>query len=294
MNPRIFGALIVGSGLVAIAVIGTRFNILGDNQPAATNAQMNVVASAEPLRQYIPTKDSNNDGVPDWQELLNNTEPLQINESAADYQAPDTLTDQFAIEFFEGYVRNKGFGAFAEEPDQLIAQASDNLVAQAQDTLYDTGSINIIPTSPNLVRTHANAVAQIILDYPLPVGTENELLIIERAIVQDDESVLAELDPIIAAYTGMIEDMLSTPVPSNMVKEHLDLLNAYQGIRNTILGMRNSFADPLMGLLRVQRYQDDANGLAIAITNLFEAAYENDASFVAGDAVFSIVMFSEQ
>ncbi|MAZ30084.1 hypothetical protein CL655_02250 [bacterium] len=292
MNTRVKGAILVGGALVAAAFILARYQ-----QPTPQPAANPVVAegpsfvSESPLRQYIPVTDSNGDGIPDWQELLDNTEPLELPTSTTAYTEPETLTDQFALDFFETYVRNEGFGAFGRNPNTLIEQASSDLIRETRDPLYTEQNITLYPATAAQIRTYANAVADIMFAYPLPEGTQNEVLILEQAVAENDAALLTELTPIREAYEGMVRDMLALPVPERFMKAHLDLTNAYQALATSVAAMEQTFTDPLRSLLRLQRYQQDADGLAAAVVNLFTAANESGANFLPEDSVFDVVEF---
>ena len=291
MNPRVTGAFVIGIALVFGAYTLATFGVASSRDTAPRAAVGPVVGLADtPQRQYIATADSNNDGVPDWQEMLNQTEPLTFT-PGEEYIAPETLTDRFALEFFEGYVRNEGFGDFAEDPELLIDEASQRLASEVQDRLYFEDDITIVSSNPMLLRVHANAVATIIEESVLPVGTPNELDLVERVIATNNEALLTQLDPIIANYDAMISKMLATPVPNQMVKEHLDLVNAYQAVHNDIAAMKLIFDDPLFALMRLQRYEDDIRGMLAGITNLFNQTRNLGAPLQASDPVFRVYSF---
>lgn len=292
MSSRVKGAIMVGIALVAGAFVLSRYT--ADEAPAATEA---VVADApeflteSPLRRYIPTEDSNNDGIPDWQALLAETETIALPATSTPFTEPETLTDRFALEFFESYVRNEGFGAFAQPPEDIVNQASDELIAETQDTLFSETDILIVNGTPADITAHANAVATIIDRARVPAGTPNELAIVEQAVATNDAALLSGLQVIVDNYDAIITGMQAVPVPQAMVKEHLDLLNAAQAVRNDIAAMQNLFVDPLTALLRLQRYQDDVLGLGTSMVNLFEGAAQQGASFRSGDPVYAVYQF---
>ena len=284
--------MLIGFALIAAALLissHSRTQPATTTQPAVVETPTFMAES--PLREHIPVTDSDGDGVPDWQELLNNTEPLELPATTTTFTPPETLTDQFALEFFETYVRNEGFGAFGRDPEELISQASDELVAQVRDTLYSERDIIIVDGDPAAITAHANAVATIIDGARLPAGTPNELTIVENALASNQADDLAALDPIIENYGAIIEGMRTLPVPQDMVKEHLDLLNAVNAVHNDIVMMQKMFSDPLAALLRLQRYQDDVVGLGNAVVNLFERARRLGENFAPTDPVFDVYSF---
>ncbi len=291
MNPRIFGAVVFGVLLVCGSFAYTHFNRA---EIESTPTGLVVAKSDQPLRNYIGSNDKNNNGVPDWQEALRTEEPIKLDSIATStYEAPTTVTGQFAVDFFQQIVQNKKFGEFGDTPEELIAQANSDLVRDAQsDTLFSRGDIIILPnTTPELARTYANEIADITIRNGIPADTPNEVLILERAIQRSNPEVLNELDVIIDSYQGMVIEMKRTPVPNELVNEHLDLLNVYQIILTNVEAMKLAFEDPLYTLLRLQRYQDDATKLFFAFTGVFDAAYEAGARFDQTDSTERVVSF---
>lgn len=295
MTTRVKGSILIGFALVASALVLSQYR--GGIAPqapaqAVTDANNEPVTASAPKREAIPVVDSNNDGVPDWQELLNDTEPLVLPDEDS-FAQPETVTGQFALEFFETYVSNEGYGAFARSPEEIVDSASDSIIQQTRDRLYTEQDIKLYAASPEQIRQYANAVADIMFAYPLPEETRNEIVIMEEAVTRGNRDALAELTPIQRSYESMVSDMLALPVPRTLMKEHLDLTNVYQALASSIAAMQNTYEDPLPALVRLRRYQDDVIGLNTAIENLFSAAYNQDADFQPGDSVFNIVRFEE-
>ena len=293
MNPRIFGAIIFGLLLVGGSFTYTQFKRV---TTADAPANLVVAKSDSTGRNYISTGDTNDNGLPDWQEALRTTEPLQLDALAtSSYEVPETITGQFALDFFQDFVQNKKFGEFGDTPDELIAQANSDLVREAQsDILFTRSDIVIIPdTTAELARKYANTVADITIKHGIPRETPNEVLILERAVQQSNPEALKDLGVIVASYEGMIADMKVTPVPEGLVAEHLDLLNVYQMILTDVTAMQLAFEDPLYALLRLQRYQDDATKLFYAFTGVFEAAALAGAKFEPSDSTLILVTITD-
>jgi hypothetical protein len=293
MNTRIKGALLIGVALVAAAFVLAQYRSAPTAPTQVAALQPPTIVTQPSLREYIPPVDSNGDGVPDWQELIDRTEPLTVPQRVTNFREPDTLTEQFALDFFQSYVRNSSFGDFGQSPDELIANASDELVAQAQDTLRTTADITAIASTPGTLRGHANRVAAALNAARLPEGTRNELEIVQDAVARSDANQLRELDPILQNYSLVITEMELMAVPDVLVKEHLDLLNTFVGMRNDIAAFRYLFSDPMYALLRLRRYPDDLQGMATAYQNFFEAAREQGAVFEPNDPVYTVYEYRQ-
>lgn len=290
MNPRILGAFLVGAGLIAFAYYYSPIH-----QPA-DDASLAVVAGPAPIRGAISIGDSDNDGIPDWQEEFRRTEPIRLaqKEEVATYTPPQTLTDTLAIELFEGSVLGNTPSTLGRSQEELLRYASAEIEKASQDTLYTLRDLVLInDSSTERLRVYGNRVAAIALQNGVPVGSRSELTIIEHALRASDESVLAELDARIEAYGKMVEEMHAVEVPSVVAERHLNLLNAYNALYEDLKGMRAAFSDPLYTMVRLKRYYDDVMGTMAAISDLYETLYDRGARFEEGDMTLSFVIFEE-
>ncbi len=287
-QKRIITGIFLSTAIVAGALV-----IQGNHNK---NIQQNVddtvpvVVGTAPDRTAIPIADSNGDGVPDWQEALLATTPIAVPTTASStYTGPDTLTEQFSLEFFERMVRSENSGVFGQSPEALVAASSQALIAEASDELITASAITVSnDTSVAALSRYGESIAAIMITYS-EANPVNEVLVLEAAMQSQDEAVLAALDPKIAAYTAFLEETKKVIVPATMTQEHLNLLNSYQAILNDIIAMRGAFTDPMLALLRLKRYQDDMLGLQVSITNLYESLLTQGATWPSNSVVFSII-----
>ena len=134
-QKRISGALLLGAAFIAGALL-----IRSYKNPTPTTTNVAIVTQA-PERTSIKTLDENNDGIPDWQEALLVTEALQITSTTSEYMEPETLTEQFALDFFQDMVRAENYGAFGDSPEQLVFDATDALAKEVVDELLTVDDI---------------------------------------------------------------------------------------------------------------------------------------------------------
>lgn len=268
-QKRIAGAFLIGGAIVATAFL---IRMQQTSIPVAGT----IAAVGTTDRAHIAVEDADKNGIPDWQDVLLTTEPVVVETSATTtYEAPDTITGKFALRFFEDAIRSKQYGAFGSTPDELIAEATQGLINSAADELFTEKDIEIVAeTNETILRAYGNHIASIALSQKS--GSESEITILQDAVRYDTKERLADLEPIAASYVNMVKLMLETPVPEAYVKQHLDLLNAYNAIRGDIKGMQKLHEDPLYTFIRVKRYEDDVLGLSNAVLNLFSALYLQD------------------
>lgn len=265
---RVGGAFLLGA-----VIIGAALFLRTQKELTLQMASASVAAE----RTFIPVTDIDKNGVADWQDDLHGaTIDIDASSSASStYEKPTTVTGKFAVQFFEGFLRSKMYGSFSRSPEEQIADATQELAAQAQDELLTEKDISVIQMrDQNALRIYSNNVAAILLAHH--TGTENEAIILQDALRTHDPKRLEDLKPITAAYTDMVKNLLEVEVPTGYEKEHLDLLNALNAVKEDVRAMEEVNTDPLYTLLRAKRYQDDVLGMTKAVSNLFNTLYLQD------------------
>ncbi len=224
----------------------------------ATN-ELPAVNSPTPTRGFIPVQDNDNDGLPDWQDTLNiHTIDLSLPPSAT------TKTSELAAEL-AAQMTIPGSNA-----QSIMAEVGPDLAQASIDDPYELDDIVVSSDNSLLaLRQYGNRVAAVAINNAPPVGTEDELTILNRAFTRNDPAVLRGLDPTIASYEKMLKEMLATSVPSSLATEHLALINTYQALTNDIKSFREVFSDALPAMLRFRRYSADAESLYVAISSIY-------------------------
>ncbi len=183
----------------------------------------------------------------------------------------NTLTAQLSKDFFSQYlVLKKSNGTVSAEEAVQIAKntISDTAYTKATGKLYSTLDIHVnTQTSKEIVQTYAKAI-NASLKKNSPKKLENELVILDRAVKSGKESDLAQLDPIINGYKGLIRDLTSMSVPQDGVTVHLGFLNSVSNVLANIEAMRVTFSDPVRSFAGVSQYKQHALELAFAMQKL--------------------------
>jgi hypothetical protein len=209
-----------------------------------------------PLRVAIDVGDKDNNGIEDWRDDFVTTEPIVVNtndSSSEVYTQPDTITGKLGINFIQNIIRAKGYGEFGPSEDEIIGSTINDLERQTSFLIYDTPDILIQENWVEAdIRTYANAVASVINQNEVP-EIEYELATLQDAVNRNDRGRLSELKTLADMYKNTLEETLAIPVPSILVKQHLDLINTYLAIHKDIEAMTLSFDDPAYTLLRLKR-----------------------------------------
>ena len=276
---KISGALLAGAALIAGALLIRSY---GDTNTATVKE---TVVVAAPERKAIKVTDNNADGIPDWQEALLITGTLDIASTPRSFDEPDTLTEKFALDFFQDMVRAETYGAFGDTPEELVIDASNKLAAQAVDVLFVTKDILISSdNSPEALAAYGENIARITTLYP-DTSQENEAVVLARALRSQNPTELEVLDIKLEIYENILRDTKALAVPATLQKEHLDLLNSYQAVLSDIQAMRTAFTDPMLTLLRMKRYEEDTLGMATSFKNLYKKLIASGATWEADSVV---------
>ena len=287
-NKKVTGAFLIGFALIAGSYVVSNF---GKNAEPIT---ANIYTATTPLapRIFIPIVDSDQNGVEDWREDFVSETPLIIDESTSTvpYEMPTSLTDQVGIQLFQSILEAKAMGKVGPSQTEIIQKAADQLRKTVKDVIYGPNNVTTIPISPTAVRTYGNTMAQIILNNNQP-DSENELTILDRAVKSEDPEELKKLIPLALMYKNLRDQSIVTPVPEPFLKQHLDLINTYQALYKNLSDMQLVFSDPVVALMRVKRYQDDAIGLSLALQNIYNVVLPYASVFEPNDPAVLFVVF---
>ena len=287
-NKKVTGSFLIGFALIAGSYVVSNF---GKNAEPIT-ANIYTATTPPAPRIFIPIVDSDQNGVEDWREDFVSETPLIIDESTSTvpYEMPTSLTDQVGIQLFKSILEAKTMGKVGPSQTEIVQKAADQLRKTVKDVIYGPNNVTTIPISPTAVRTYGNTMAQIILNNNQP-DSENELTILDRAVKSEDPEELKKLNPLALMYKNLRDQSIATPVPEPFLKQHLDLINTYQALYKNLSDMQLVFSDPVVALMRVKRYQDDAIGLSLALQNIYNMVLPYASVFESNDPAVLFVVF---
>ena len=290
-DSRLIGAFVIGFAIVAGAftVNNMTKEVVSPNQQASL-----AVVDEAPERNLITVQDSNNDGVEDWQDQFLTAEPIIVKQTATDYTPPNTLTGQVAINFMQNYISGKANG-FGPSDEQLVKNTVDSIKVEATDRMYSLRDIKISDdNSSDSVKNYGNAMANAILDNATTEKTRSDMAILNDIVSKNEvtDKDIADIKLIAQVYKGTLEDTLIIPVPREFTKEHLDLINVYSALYNDAEGLTKLIDDPMKALLRIKRYQEDMQGLTVALENIYRALDKSSYVFQSTDNASLFASFS--
>jgi len=196
----------------------------------------------------VNNPDSDGDGTPDGEEISIGRNPTvagpndlisenKSNQEILSSNSKDgvelTKTEIFSRKFISEISNHSG-----KLDDQAISSISKSLVSTlVNDNKYQTYTIsdlNIINASDkNSLKVYGNKVGEIKQKYIY--DGESELEIIKRTLETEDYKILGNLDIIITYYQQLGNDLLETQVPRIVAQYHVDTINALVGVWYTLM-----------------------------------------------------------
>lgn len=287
INPKIVGATVIGFALIAGAYTISHFG-----EPRYDSQPANVQSAISTQRVAIEIVDNDQNGIEDWRDAFVTTKSVILDQASSTYNPPDTLTGKMGIDFMQNIIRARGYGPFGSSDEEIIERTVDVLGNETTTSFYDTPDITIMEEwNDQDVVNYANTVAATITRYNNP-DLKGELEILHDIVTNENYDRISELESLADIYLNYREDTLKIPVPALLIKEHLDLINTYNAIYVDIDAMTKTSDDPVVALLRLKRYEDDATGLAYALQNIYFALEDYADLFTEKDPAVLFIIFS--
>ncbi len=239
------------------------------------------------------SKDSDGDGLPDWEEQLRGTDPHNpdtdgdgVSDGQEVAQGRDPLTpgegkspsvtspgstldltartapgnglsntDALAINLFKNYLSKKQGGQTLTPEDE---QAVVNAVAASgnvatKPTVYAAGDVSVTGTSSSTLAAYNRALSAALA--PVLSIKEYELLTLQNAISGQDPNGMMTYKHDVALYGESIRALVSMNVPRDALSAHVGLLNALSGMKATLADLETIATDPLVAFVAMSGYE---------------------------------------
>lgn len=190
--------------------------------------------------------------------------PLLTASSSANLNA----TDKLARDLFAQYLNARSQAEITPENAAAFAEEYVQTVKLPEITAhqYTAADITVLPTNTESLQSYWNAVkATHGQNWP---NTRSEILILQEAFSTEDMTKLAELEPIIAGYTAIKDDMSQLAVPNLVVDLHLQVLNSLELYIADLQMIRNSEKDAVSGLVGLRMFLSYNQSVLATLTNL--------------------------
>ena len=276
--------------LVALFLIKSTSLFKNEEVYGQTNSENGLIYGSEKIGDLV-SKDTDSDGIPDWEEGLYGTDPTKkettpgVPDSTAianlktsqvlistDNPEPENLTktDKFSRDLFATVAATTQSGALDQSTaDQIGSSLAANIQNSPQGKVYTLNDIKIIKDdSIQAVKKYNDATDSIHAKYP---GKGDPLDVLQRFVVDEntvDVSVLAELTPIIGQTNNIISALVKTSVPQSLAQMHLDFINGLEKMSENLNSIQLYDTDPVVAMGAINQYEDNATAMQSTFTTL--------------------------
>jgi hypothetical protein len=294
MSKKVLVAIIVFVVIVGGALLATKLK----SKVGYENEQ--VIADTQSEKLY---KDSDNDGLRDWEEELWHTNPNNpdtngdgltdfqdiraginpIGTSTADLLSTTTIatkvnpsiesdlteTDKFSRELFARYTAAKQSGSYATTTDytNFFLDYINNNERGGDIAIYKESDFKSVAETSESLRAYGNALGKAIINgnrkFP-----GNELQIFDDAIAANDSKKLDALSNPISRYNSIRDEMLVMEVPEGILPIHAKMVNLFNIMITGIENMKLVLSDPVKAINGISLYPNASGYLVTAVSEL--------------------------
>lgn len=243
-------------------------------------------------------KDTDGDGIPDWQEGLYGLDPTkkettpgipdstainklksgQVNDAGlADRNTASagienlTETEKFSRELFATIAAGEQNGTMDQTTiNALGASLAEKIENSVVRKVFFLSDIKIIDSdTKQTIQKYNDKLNDIFIKNPIEKG----VMIILQEFINDEENVdiLSELESVISQTNKIISEMLKIEVPKSLSLLHLDLINNFQKVEENISDIRLLNEDSIVTMGAIIQYGKNAPVLASSAKKLTDA-----------------------
>ncbi len=267
MFPNFPHRNLLASAIFAVAIFLIGVWVTRDGYPLSQN-KTNSPATASVSNLETKDRDSDADGLPDWQEALYGSD-IQKTDTDGDgvldgdevrtghdptkrgpndllYTPPTIATsssDALGLqqEFYAQFLKQQGDVLRAATVKELMR----NFKPQEFAPRFGLADLHVVSgNDPAALRTYGNEFGKLIIKYTQQ-KRPNETTILSAALASKDPKKIAELELPAIDYRNFSADLRKIPVPIDIAKDHLAIVNGYDIISRSLLALTHLFTDPL-------------------------------------------------
>jgi len=275
---RLLGAVALSAALVGGVLVITSPNF---SLSFLHSGIANAASTATVLAAYAQ-KDTDADGLPDWEEALYGTDPhnahsvsqtltdgeavaqgmvtpkaagTDASSTPADIEASipgqlpadGSLTQQFAQEFFTQVVQNSNGTTLTSDQEQsIVSQLLSNYTDRAQALIDSPYSTVDIHTDANIsLSAYSAGFEKLALENTPDTGGAATIDLIQNWLVNNDASAKVGISNLAKTYASMAQGLAAMHVPPAQAANHLKLLQSFDTLARSMTVIANYQDDPL-------------------------------------------------
>ena len=285
-----FARLIIGVFVVVLIFIGTT-SYFGSRNEYNQSGKNSLTEKGMTVGDIV-TLDSNNNGIPDWEESLWGLDPkadgatnkmlLAQKKAASGIPTTDSTPDSQLTET-DKFSRSLLATLIAlQQSGNLTPIAITNLAASVGDNVntkhvsvrtYTLEDLRMTTADDAAAKAAYMAGLKQILDQYSSLNLGSELETIASGFDSQSPQILQSLAPTAAAYTAISTEMLALPTPRSAAPYALDLINSSAIMGATLPQVENFYSDVIAGMVGLDDY--------IKASNVSDAASANMRTYFA-------------
>ncbi|MEK7601889.1 MAG: thrombospondin type 3 repeat-containing protein [Patescibacteria group bacterium] len=308
--------LIISASAISIVLIGSAYVVSG---PVPFFTKTVDAESTHDLLVTYAAKDTDTDGLPDWEEALYGTDPdnaHSVNAQVTDGEAVNqglvkpkfatatttpvnissipgvtagatTVTDQFSRKLFEQYLSTRG----ATPPTQadivkfVEAGVGDLKASQVVPDAFNQGQIRVSGEGPEALTRYAADLEKTFAANTTPT-TKSEVEYFSDAVNKGDAASLAKVTLIGTDYQKIAQAMMKISVPKEAAAAHLGLANSLMHMSDVILDLASIKVDPLRAMIGLSSYENTLQQMARSLS-LLNTVFDSEAVVIPDGATGS-------
>lgn len=217
-------------------------------------------------------KDSNDNGIPDWEESLWGLDPskngpenkefitAKRNAMAQDHpelvnNGPITENDALSRDFFSIIMSLQQSGTLDQSAVQAVGDAiGKKIEAEPIADVYTRKMVNVVESTPASISDYYESFINLAIKY----GDKNmgdELIFINQGLQNKDPNAVKQVKSISDTYRAFGKEFIKVPVPNTLVNVHLALANDYEKVGLSVAGLKDVLSDPLNGVKSFINYK---------------------------------------
>tara|TARA_B100000508_G_scaffold60333_2_gene47447 strand:+ start:5382 stop:6314 length:933 start_codon:yes stop_codon:yes gene_type:complete len=277
-NTGIISALIVGVAIISSAFLLTK-------ETPVHLAERAVASPSSALRDQVIEKDSDGDGLLDWEETLWGTDPFTIDtdgdgildgefvQNRKKDKTPEEIvnfeelsfTSQFSRTFFAEYLQYQSDGELSEqEKNSLIARLANSVEADLP-AAFALSSVKTVALTDESLADYFTGIAILVADATPKDVTESELVLLESALNANDPALLSDVEKIAKGYESLAGELAQLKAPENLRANHSALITSVSRLGAIIHAFAATFEDAVYALAVLPEYEVEVERLVKAL-----------------------------
>lgn len=237
----------------------------------------------------IIQKDSNNNGIADWEEYLWGLNPNKNGEENkafilekkksllqnSEIMSPDdsaliTENEMLSREFFATIISLQQTGNLNEESLKSLSEAiGEKIETKPIEDIYTLREVTLAKDSESTNRNYRDSFASLVTKYEnSDIGSE--LILISQGIGNNDPQALFAAKTVASAYRSFGKELLTISTPGAIGKIHLSLANNYEKTAQSIEGLTQILIDPIIGMRAIINYKQYTDAIVFDIEKISE------------------------